>query len=148
MFDAITSVTQNILLDNGMATIVQNQIAIQVQEVDSDHFDGMKYAVATNSDGVLNEDSLSGIGETTATIPDDLLVAVPNAERVGFGVFTNDSFFVQKSSVPLRVRSVIVSFDVYTDNGIEEMTNLETPVTFTFTASISTPLLCVFYDTC
>lgn len=152
ILESLDSLANNIpLSEDGEATIIQPNIAIRAQEVVPDNFAGLTFGVATNSDGNLDGNSLTEVRESTATIdiPDSLLAGVPTAERVAFGVLTNDAFFVQSSSTENRRDpvSLIISVDVFSDTGKETVSNLEPGISFTFTISNPSNGMCTFWDT-
>ena len=118
----------------------------------SERFNGQILSVELNSDGQLDENSLSH-GSTSPAgsieLPNDLLKNVTGSARLVFGTLTEDSFFVQDRTTPRRSpKSIITSFDVYYTNGTEmTFTNLSTPVKLSFKVSeVSENLLCAFWD--
>lgn len=129
--------------------MVEPNIAISAQVVDSVTFNGVTFDVSTNSDGTLGENALSGEGQATVSInvPSDILANVPDATRIGFAVQTTDIFFVQSSEENKRTPiSLVLSLDVFDEEGKTEINDLQRTIDFTFTVEIEA--LCVFWDEC
>ena len=117
-----------------------------------ENFNGLTFSVELNSDGQLDDNSLSGDSTSPAgslELPNDLLSDVIGSARLAFGTLTGDSLFVQSSTRPTRsLRSIILSFDVYSFNGTKMIvSNLQTPISLSFEVSeVTGNLLCAFWD--
>ena len=117
-----------------------------------ENFNGLTFSVELNSDGQLDDNSLSGDSTSPAgslELPNDLLSDVIGSARLAFGTLTGDSLFVQSSTGPTRsLRSIILSFDVYSSNGTKMIvSNLQTPISLSFeVCEVTGNLLCAFWD--
>ena len=151
ILDSLDSIAFNLPLSDGEAVIVQSTVAISAQEIVPINFNGLNLAVSTTTDGTLDENSLSTERDSTASVivPDNLLSGVPNAERIAFGVQTNPAFFIQSLEIVQRTPvSVILSLDVYSDEGKEAISNLQPGITFSFSLPDSLNVLCTYWDDC
>ena len=148
ILNSFASIANNIPLIDGKAVVIQQTVAITAQEVTPENFTGLSFTVSTTTDGTLDDNSLSGEGQPTASVmaPDSLLNGIPNANRIAVGVLTDSTFFVQSETVQQTTPiSVIVTFDVFSANGKETVSGLDPGITFTFTSSSSSGM-CVFWD--
>ncbi len=152
MINTITSIGANSPLTDGVANIIQPRVAVQAQEVDPITFNGFNIAVTINSDGQLDQASLSGSGEATAsiTVVESFLTEVPDVDRLVTAVFVDDDLFVQDPLVDaVSVAGIILSFDAISNNGdVINVIDLVNPITISFSVSdsILNPV-CTFYDT-
>ena len=145
-------IAQNIPLTGGEASIIRPRIAILAQEITTENFTGLSFGVALNSNGNLDDDSLSGGGELTGSIevPEDLLdgVEIIGNARVAFGTYTDDTLFVQ-ATVRREPATIIMALDVFSEKGKVDVDSLENPVTLSFVLSGSVQirsLVCAFWD--
>ena len=157
ILSSIDNIAATLPLSNNSNRITKTRpkFGLEIQMVVSERFNGQILSVELNSDGQLDENSLSH-GSTSPAgsikLPNDLLKNVTGSARLVFGTLTEDSFFVQDTTTPRRSpRSIITSFDVYYTNGTEmTFTNLSTPVKLSFKVSevseVSENLLCAFWD--
>ena len=148
--NSFASIANNIPLIDGKAVVIQQTVAITAQEVTPEDFTGLSFTVSTTTDGTLDDNSLSGEGQPTASVmaPDNLLNGIPDADRIAVGVLTDSTFFVQSETAQQTTPiSVIVTFDVFSANGKETVSGLDPGITFTFTSSESSNAICSFWNT-
>ena len=152
IIESVGSIAQNIPLTGGEASIIRTKIAIMAQEISAENFTGLSFGVALNSNGNLDGDSLTGDGERTGSInvPEDLLdgVEIIGNARVAFGTYTDDTLFVQ-ATVRREPATIIMTLDVFSEEGKVEVDNLENPVILTYIVPGSiqiSSLVCAFWN--